>query len=70
MDDIRQKNMEKLEASEDLIEAIYVSMKQIKVFPEVEASMGQFELIEELSEEYIYILPSAVETASFIHSPG
>jgi hypothetical protein len=65
---IRQRTMEELEASEGLIEAIYVSIKQTKVFRQVEATMEQFEFIEELLEEYLH--SPAVETASFIHSHG
>jgi hypothetical protein len=65
---IRQRTMDELEASEGFIEAIYVSIKQTKIFRQVEATMEQFEFIEDLLEDYLH--SSAVDTASFIHSYG
>lgn len=63
---IRQRNAEELEISEGLIEAIYVSIKQTKVFRDAEASMKQFAFIEECLDEYL----KGLETPSFIHSHG
>ena len=60
--------MEELVTSEGLIEAIYVSIKQTKIFRQVEATMEQFEFIEELLDDHLH--SSAVDTASFIHPHG
>ena len=65
---IRQRTLEELERSEGLIEAIYVSIKQTKVFRQVEGIMEQYELIEDLLDEYLD--SAAAEAQSFIHQHG
>lgn len=65
---IRQRSMEQLETSEGLIEAVFVSIKQTKVFRQAEGTMKQFKMIEEFLTKYI---DNSVETApSFLHSYG
>jgi hypothetical protein len=65
---IRQRSMEELETSEGLIEAVFVAIKQTKIFRQAEGIMKEFKMIEEFLINYI---DNSKETASsFLHSRG
>jgi len=63
---IRQRNLSQLETSAKLIEVIYITVMQTKLFKEVEETMKTFALLENMLTEYI----KNSSPPDFIHSEG
>jgi len=65
---IRQRNLEELAASEGLIEAIFIAIRQTKVFRQAEKTMNEYSFIIDLLDDYIRA--KSFERTTLLHEHG